>query len=107
MPAAGVPASVAVPSPLSVKVTPEGRLPLSVIVVVAGTPGVVVTVNSDDPPMFGTTLNREYEIAADLLGLDAAGVAGLARTAVQASFAEDGLKKDLSAQIDAYLAENG
>ena len=32
--------------------------------------GVVVTVNSDDPPMFGTTLNREYEIAAGLLDLD-------------------------------------
>ena len=29
--------------------------------------------------MFGTTLNREYEIAADLLGLDEAGVADLAR----------------------------
>ena len=26
--------------------------------------GVHVTVNSDDPPMFGTTLTREYEIAA-------------------------------------------
>ena len=34
--------------------------------------GVVVTVNSDDPPMFGTTLNREYEIAAGLLDLDEA-----------------------------------
>ena len=34
--------------------------------------GVLVTVNSDDPPMFGTTLNREYEIAADLLDLDEA-----------------------------------
>src|SRR5206468_7575326 len=32
--------------------------------------GVPVTVNSDDPPMFATTLNREYAIAADLLGLD-------------------------------------
>ena len=50
--------------------------------------GVTVTVNSDDPPMFGTTLNREYEIAADLLGLDEAGVADLARTAVRASFAD-------------------
>src|SRR6478752_6134827 len=29
--------------------------------------GVTVTVNSDDPPMFNTTLNREYEIAANLL----------------------------------------
>ena len=33
--------------------------------------------------MFGTSLNREYEIAADLLGLDEAGVADLARTAVR------------------------
>ena len=47
--------------------------------------GVVVTVNSDDPPMFGTTLNREYEIAAGLLDLDAGGVADLAVAAVDAS----------------------
>ena len=33
--------------------------------------------------MFGTTLNREYEIAADLLGLDEAGIADLAKNAVQ------------------------
>ena len=51
--------------------------------------GVVVTVNSDDPPMFNTTLNREYAIAADLLGLDEAGVADLARTAVRVSFLDD------------------
>ena len=64
--------------------------------------GVTVTVNSDDPPMFGTSLNREYEIAADLLGLDEAGVADLARTAVRASFADDPVKSKLLAEIDAY-----
>ncbi|MGH3308611.1 MAG: adenosine deaminase [Nocardioides sp.] len=64
--------------------------------------GVTVTVNSDDPPMFGTSLNREYEIAADLLGLDEAGVADLARTAVRASFAEERVKGSLLAEIDAY-----
>jgi aminodeoxyfutalosine deaminase len=66
--------------------------------------GVVITVNSDDPPMFGTTLNREYEIAADLLGLDETGVADLARTAVRASFAEDDLKARVLAEIDDYAA---
>jgi aminodeoxyfutalosine deaminase len=65
--------------------------------------GVTVTVNSDDPPMFGTSLNREYEIAADLLGLDEAGVAELARTAVRASFAEEPMKATLLAEIDAYV----
>jgi aminodeoxyfutalosine deaminase len=62
--------------------------------------GVVVTINSDDPPMFGTTLNREYEIAADLLGLGEAGVADLARTAVQVSFAPDEVKARILDEID-------
>ena len=67
--------------------------------------GVLVTVNSDDPPMFNTTLNREYEIAADLLGLDAAGVASLAKNAVRASFMPEADKAALAAEIDAYAAE--
>ena len=66
--------------------------------------GVPVTINSDDPPMFSTDLNAEYRIAADLLGLDPAGVAELARTAVTVSFAPDQVKKDLLAEIDGYLA---
>lgn len=61
--------------------------------------GVTVTINSDDPPMFGTTLNREYEIAADLLGLDEAGVVALARAAVDASFAPDDVKAQLRAEL--------
>lgn len=64
--------------------------------------GVVITVNSDDPPMFGTTLNREYEIAADLLGLDEDGVRDLAKQAVRASFADQAFQDDLCAEIDAY-----
>jgi aminodeoxyfutalosine deaminase len=64
--------------------------------------GALVTVNSDDPPMFGTTLNREYEIAAELLGLDERGIGRLARNAVQASFLPDADKATLAAEIDAY-----
>jgi aminodeoxyfutalosine deaminase len=62
-------------------------------------------VNSDDPPMFGTSLNREYEIAADLLALDASGVAGLAKNAVRASFMSEGDKSVLAAEIDTYVSE--
>ena len=64
--------------------------------------GVTVTINSDDPPMFGTTLNREYEIAAELLELDEAGVADLARAAVRASFAPDDVQVRVLAEIDDY-----
>ncbi len=65
--------------------------------------GVLVTINSDDPPMFGTTLNREYAIASALLDLDAAGVADLATNAVTASFLPDTHKKSLTDQIHAHL----
>jgi adenosine deaminase/aminodeoxyfutalosine deaminase len=64
--------------------------------------GVTVTINSDDPPMFATTLNHEYAVAAELLDLDAAGVAELARTAVRASFLDDAGKALLLGEIDAF-----
>ena len=64
--------------------------------------GVTVTVNSDDPSMFGTSLNDEYRIAARLLDLDPGGIADLARAAVRASFAPDDLKVSLLTEIDVY-----
>jgi aminodeoxyfutalosine deaminase len=64
--------------------------------------GVVVTVNSDDPPMFSTTLNNEYAIAAELLDLNEAGLRTLAKTAVRASFTDDAYQDALCARIDAY-----
>ncbi len=82
-------------------VTSMAEHPLATLVAA----GVPVTINSDDPPMFGTTLNAEYAIAADLLGLDDAGVADLSRAAVRASFAEDATKHDLLAEIAAYAAD--
>ncbi|MDW6059587.1 adenosine deaminase [Streptomyces sp. FXJ1.4098] len=69
--------------------------------------GVLVTVNSDDPPMFGTDLNTEYAVAARLLDLDAAGVAALAKNAVEASFLDPAGKARLSAEIDTYTAAAG
>jgi len=64
--------------------------------------GVLVTVNSDDPPMFGTDLNTEYAVAARLLGLDERGVAELAKNAVHASFLDEAGKARIVAEIDAY-----
>lgn len=66
--------------------------------------GVLVTVNSDDPPMFGTDLNTEYGIAARLLGLDAPGVAALARNAVRVSYLDDAGRTRLYKEIDNHLA---
>ena len=61
-----------------------------------------MTINSDDPPMFSTTLTHEYEVAAELLDLDESGIADLARAAVRASFLDDAGKRALLAEIDEY-----
>jgi aminodeoxyfutalosine deaminase len=64
--------------------------------------GITVSINSDDPPMFATTINNEYAVAAQLLGLDEAGVADIARNAVRTSFQSAAGKQALLAEIDAY-----
>ena len=64
--------------------------------------GVTITVNSDDPSMFSTSLNREYEIAARLLDLDTGGVADLSRAAVRASFAPEQVQAAVLSDIDQY-----
>lgn len=67
--------------------------------------GVPVTINTDDPPMFSTTLNREYAVAADLLGLDRNGIADLARQAVRYAFLDGPGRSALLAEINMYVAE--
>lgn len=69
--------------------------------------GVPVTINSDDPPMFSTTLNREYEVGAALLDLDRAGVAALATAAVDASFLPADRRQTVRTEIAAYLTAHG
>ncbi|MFI5487077.1 adenosine deaminase [Micromonospora echinaurantiaca] len=66
--------------------------------------GLLVTINSDDPPMFGTTLNDEYAVAARLLDVGPEGLATLARNAVTASFLDPAGQQRINAEIDAYLA---
>jgi aminodeoxyfutalosine deaminase len=48
--------------------------------------GILVTLNTDDPEMFGTTLNREYQIAQDAFGFTNEELAQLAQNSFAASF---------------------
>jgi adenosine deaminase len=65
--------------------------------------GVPFSIASDDPPMFSTTIDNEYAVAAGLLGLDRAGIAELARASVRQSFADASRQRAILAEIDAYL----
>ncbi|MBX6389709.1 MAG: adenosine deaminase [Frankia sp.] len=57
--------------------------------------GVPVSLNSDDPPMFGTTLREEYLHALRDLGLSRGSVARLAAAAVRHSFLDPDRKVEL------------
>jgi aminodeoxyfutalosine deaminase len=65
--------------------------------------GVIVTLNTDDPGMFHTTLNREYEIAHEQFGLGAPDLAELARNAARVAFCSDDERRALLAEIDAAV----
>jgi len=66
--------------------------------------GVPLTLNSDDPGMFDTTLNAEYAIAGATFGLTPGELADLARAGVRYSFADAATKSALAAGIEAVVA---
>ena len=60
--------------------------------------GVRVTLNSDDPPFFHTSLAREYDIAAGM-GFSEAEIAGMTRTAIEAAFVDEATRARLLARL--------
>ncbi len=66
--------------------------------------GVTVTVNSDDPPLFGTTLTEEYKVLARAWGYGADGIERIALNAVRASFLPEPAKARLRAEFAAEFA---
>lgn len=67
--------------------------------------GVVVTLNSDDPAMFGSWVSHEYRVARDAFGFDDTALADIARTSVHASFADDDVKARILRDINAWIAD--
>jgi aminodeoxyfutalosine deaminase len=67
--------------------------------------GVAVTVNSDDPPFFATTLTDELTHAVRLLDLDELRLAGLQRRAIDASFAPAPVRAEMHAALDSWLQD--
>ena len=63
--------------------------------------GCKVTLNSDDPPHFHTSLRREYETARDSFGLDDMALAHVTRTAIEAAFVDEQTRSRLLARLDA------
>ena len=64
--------------------------------------GVTVTIGSDDPPFFDTTLTHELEHAARLLDGDEDLVADLQIAAARAAFAPAAVRAELVAAVEAW-----
>lgn len=61
--------------------------------------GCKVTLNSDDPPYFWTSLKHEYEIAATHFGLSDKELTAITRTAIEAAFVDRKTKAALLARL--------
>jgi aminodeoxyfutalosine deaminase len=57
--------------------------------------GVLVTLNTDDPDMFHTTLTHEYQIAQQVFGFSEAELRELAKNSFRASFLPEDRKREM------------
>ncbi|TIL63700.1 adenosine deaminase [Mesorhizobium sp.] len=62
--------------------------------------GCKVTLNSDDPPYFRTSLKREYDIAAEHFSMNDKALAAVTRTAIDAAFVDRKTKAMLLGRLD-------
>lgn len=90
------------------EVCPGSNIALNVFPDYAGHPfpklraaGCKLTLNSDDPPYFHTSLKREYEVAREHFGLDDKALAAITRTAIEAAFID---RKTRAALLDRLAA---
>ena len=61
--------------------------------------GVKVTINSDDPPFFHTSLEREYELASSAFGFSDNEINAMTRTAIEAAFVDEPTRAALLARL--------
>lgn len=64
--------------------------------------GVLVSINTDDPAMLGTKLEREYAYCAAAFAWSDAEIRGIARTSIEASFADVAVKQRLLSALASW-----
>ncbi len=91
-------------------ICPTSNVRLGVVASVAAHPlerlraaGVRVSVNTDDPLLFGATVEGEYATCARAFGWDKLVLGAIARTSIESSFATDDRRRELLGRLDRYL----
>jgi len=101
---------------IPLEVSPTSNVCLGVFDSIANHPiqrlidaGLYITVNSDDPPMFNTTLTNEFKVCADTFDWDIDMLQMLTMNALNATFLSDDqkstLRRDFDTQFEALRNE--
>jgi len=92
---------------ITLEVCPGSNVVLGVYSSIAAHPikrlrdaGVNVTVSTDDPPFFGTTMRREYEMLHQAFGWDADDFTDLNTTAANAAFCDDATRQRVLKKLE-------
>jgi adenosine deaminase len=67
--------------------------------------GLVVTLNSDDPPLFNTTLTREYLVGQSTWGWTRESIRGLVLNAVDATLLPNAEKQEMRRSFEAWFEQ--
>jgi adenosine deaminase/aminodeoxyfutalosine deaminase len=62
--------------------------------------GLMVTLNSDDPAFFGSTVENEYRLAHEMHGFDREELKALAANSFRASFLPETAKREWLSRIE-------
>jgi adenosine deaminase len=103
-----------VESGVPLEVCPTSNVALGVVPTLADHPfdrlaraGVAVSVNSDDPPFFETTLSEEFERLSSAFGYDEADLARLALTPLDHAFLDSEQRESLRQEMTTRIAALG
>lgn len=97
---------------IPLEICPTSNVRLGIASSIAGHPvqellnaGIYVTLNSDDPPMFNTTLTDEYLVCAEAFGWDAGVCEKLSLNALRACFLPSQRKAELEREFRSAFAQ--
>jgi adenosine deaminase len=69
--------------------------------------GVKVSLNTDDPVLYGIDLAAEYALCAQTFAWGRDDLIAVARTSIESCFAQEDRRRQLLGELDAFVAQGG
>jgi adenosine deaminase len=66
--------------------------------------GVRVSLNTDDPLLYGIDVSGEYAVCAHTFGWDQKDIAAMARTSIETCFADEDRRRELLRELDGFMS---